>query len=179
MLCALSVKSFSSINHYVLFVCRVAEKYPEALRFPFQFTYEHLVKSVGDNGHAIKKSYVYQLEQTLNTFQLLDQILAGMSNLCMPEIKATDFLNSILRTSASSTLNENEKISTLQQNAKKFNDEFKANSEPSVGGSVHSTFYKKYSSRLDKITKLCLTGKIDKSLESEAKNLLKVFHENR
>ena len=158
-----------------MFYCRVAEKYPEALRFPFQFTYEHVFKSGGDSSDVTQKPYVHQLEQKLKSFQLLDQILAGMSNLCMPEIKTTDFLHSIVKTLTSKTLSDDGKISTLQQNAKKFEEELKANSVESVGGSVHSTFFKKYSSMLDKVIKLCMTGKIEKSLESEAKNLTRVF----
>jgi hypothetical protein len=78
---------------------RVAEKFPEAVRFPFQFTYEHIFRPGADNPDVKLKPYVYQLQQKLQSGGgLLDRILSGLSNLCMPEIKASDFLASMQRT---------------------------------------------------------------------------------
>ena len=79
-----------------------------------------------------------------------------MSNLCLPEIKATDFLASISKTLSSPTLNQDEKISTIRLNAQKFREEFEANSAESQGGSVHSTFFKKFKSKLGEVLDMAI-----------------------
>jgi len=137
-----------------------------------------LFKSGGDVGDVKQKPYVHQLELKLKSFQLMDQVLAGLSNLSIPEIKTIDFLRSIVKTLDSDTLSDDGKILTLKKDATKFEEEeFKPNSVESVGGNVHWTFFKKFSSKLDKVIKLCKTGKIEASLKSEAKTLA-VFFDN-
>ena len=99
------------------------------------------------------------------------QILSGMSNLCLPEIKATDFLASIAETITSPTLSQDEKISTIRLNAEKFKEEFEANSAESQGGSVHSTFFQKYKSELGKVLKMSIACKDVDELNVAAKKL--------
>jgi hypothetical protein len=48
---------------------RVAEKYAESLRFPFQFTLEHIKKSGVE-----PRPFVRELELKLKSFKLLDQV---------------------------------------------------------------------------------------------------------
>jgi hypothetical protein len=94
-----------------------------------------------------------------------------MSNLCLPEIKATDFLGSIDKTLTSPFLNQDEKIRTIRQNAEKFKEEFEANSTESQGGAVHSSFFQKFQSELGKVLKLAIACEDVEALNKAAKKL--------
>ena len=156
----------------------VAEKYPEAIRFPFQFTHEHIVKS-GSKIDSKQKPHVHQLQQKLNKVHLLDQLLAGMSNLCLPEVKAGYFLESISKDLRSPTLNREGKAMAVRQSAEKYKEEFEDNSIEAVGGSVHSTFYKKFKSELGKVIQLALKCSDEKALADEVKNMRTSLQSNR
>ena len=94
-----------------------------------------------------------------------------MSNLCLPEIKASDFLGSIDKTLTSPILTQDEKLSVIRLNGQKFKEEFEANSAESQGGSVHSTFYQKFKSELGKVLKMCIDCNDVGALNAVAKKL--------
>ena len=69
---------------------RVADKYAESLRFPFQFTLEHIQKSGVES-----RPFVRELELKLKSFKLLDQVLWGTYEWSgfrmIPDFKRLDF----------------------------------------------------------------------------------------
>ena len=94
-----------------------------------------------------------------------------MSNLCLPEIKAGDFLESISKSLKSPTLNREGKMLAVRQIAEKFKEEFEANSSESIGGSVHSSFHQKFKSELGKVIQLALKCSDEEKLLAEVKKM--------
>jgi hypothetical protein len=45
-----------------------------------------------------QKPFVKEVQMKIPPGQLLDKVVLGMSNLCVPEVKANDFLEMVLRT---------------------------------------------------------------------------------
>ena len=157
---------------------RVAEKFPESIRFQFQFTYDQMFSSGTQRPDVSQKPFVEQLLKTIPKSNLLYKILSGMTNLCMPEIKAGDFLSWIDKTMTSPTLNRDGKMAALRTESKRFKEEFEASSDPKVGGSVHPKFFNKFRAMLGKVIDLAMECKDINALAKALANARKTLKES-
>lgn len=145
---------------------RVSEKYPEAVRFPFQFTLEQMIHSGFE-----KRPFVAQLKHLLGASTLLSQVLCGFSNLCSPDMKLKDTLATLKNCvrGPQGTVRSKQVLELIG----KLKKEIELNSVESLGGRIHSDYSKKLSSELKE-----LFGLTADTIESKFEGvLLKLYNQ--
>lgn len=140
----------------------MAEKYPEAIRFPFRFTLEQM-KSANQDYESLP--FVGQIKHQLSGSALLEQIICSMSDLCSPEVKLKDMLFELKRNMRESDGSiRSEQVLKL---IKKFKSDIERNSIETIGGKIHTDYSKKFSSELRD-----LFGLTAETLESNLEGIL-------
>ena len=123
-------------------ITSMATKYPEPMKFSYQFSRDHMV--VGASPEM--KGLVQKLDGMLTSKnQLLSQVLDGISNICFPEVKAKDFLEEILRRNLENPMSATE----VKANWEKLKNEVELN-DRSAGG-VNKKFASKFKSDLNSL----------------------------
>ena len=151
---------------------QVADKFPESMRFAFQFTLDHFFKSTAESPDISAKPFMLQLQQKFKKSQLLDEILYEMGNLCFPEIKTFDFFNLIEKTFESDKqISTARQISTVRQIAQKFEEEIPGNCKKRVPGSVHSSYFNKFGPELKEFIRIVQKCSDKSRLLSELKKV--------
>ena len=145
---------------------QVADKFPESMRFAFQFTLDHFFKSTAESPDISAKPFMLQLQQKFKKSQLLDEILYEMGNLCFPETKTFDFFSLIEK-----TLKSDKQILTARQIAQKFEEEIPGNCKKRVPGSVHSRYFNKFGPELKEFIRIVQKCSDKSRLLSELKKV--------
>ena len=145
---------------------QVADKFPESMRFAFQFTLDHFFKSTAESPDISAKPFMLQLQQKFKKSQLLDEILYEMGNLCFPETKTFDFFSLIEK-----TLKSDKQILTARQIAQKFEEEIPGNCKKRVPGSVHSSYFSKFGPELKEFFRIVQKCSDKSRLLSELKKV--------
>ena len=145
---------------------QVADKFPESMRFAFQFTLDHFFKSTAESPDISAKPFMLQLQQKFKKSQLLDEILYEMGNLCFPETKTFDFFSLIEK-----TLKSDKQILTARQIAQKFEEEIPGNCKKRVPGSVHSSYFNKFGPELKEFIRIVQKCSDKSRLLSELKKV--------